>query len=70
MANGFLVLDDKDWAAMTQEQRDWAVYKTLRDINCRLTTLEKRPFYDKCLAFFGGVVGGFSAAIGLKFLGG
>ncbi len=66
MENGFIVLDDKDWEGMTAEQRDWAVFKTLKSIDGRLKKLERRPIIDKCFAFLGGIVGGFLAALGIR----
>lgn len=66
---GFIILDEKDWETMTEEQKSWAMFKTLRMVNERLTCLEKNPHIDKCFAFLGGVIGGFVAALGLKFLG-
>jgi hypothetical protein len=69
VGNGFIILDEKDWETMTDEQKGWAMYKTLKAVNDRLTCLEQRPFIDKFYAFFGGIIGGFSAALGLKFLG-
>jgi hypothetical protein len=66
---GFIILDEKDWETMTEEQKSWAMFKTLRMVNERLTCLEERPFIDKCFSFFGGVIGGFVAALGLKYLG-
>jgi hypothetical protein len=66
MGNGFIIVDEKDWAEMTEDQRSWAVYKTLRSLDERMRKLEKRPVADKCFAFLGGVIGGFLAAIGLR----
>jgi hypothetical protein len=67
MANGFLVLDEKDWEDATPEQRDWMIFKTLKSMDSRLSILEKRPLADKCFSFLGGAVGGFAAALGLKW---
>ena len=66
MANGFLVVDEKDWKEATADQRDWMVFKTLKSMDTRLSRLEKRPFTDKCFSFMGGVIGGFAAVIGIK----
>ena len=64
---GFIVVGEKDWANATPEQRDWMVYQTLQSLNNRMTTLECRPLAHKFLSFVGGLVGGFIAAIGLKW---
>ena len=69
MANGFLVLDEHDWDDATPEQRDKMIFKTLKSMDDRLKVIEKRPFMDKCFSFLGGAVGGFAAALGLKFSG-
>lgn len=40
------------------------------NIECMKTIIEsfkKRPIIDKCFAFAGGVIGGFLAALGLKW---
>lgn len=65
----FLVCDENDWEGLSPEQRDWLVFKTLRSMDDRLMKLEKRPFIDKCYAFAGGTIGGFMAALGIKYLG-
>lgn len=67
MSNGFLILDENDWKEATPEQRDWMIFKTLKAINERLLTLEKKTITDKCFSFLGGIVGGFAAALGLKW---
>lgn len=64
---GFIVIGEKDWAKATPEQRDWMVYQTLQSLNNRMTTLECRPLTDKFLSFVGGLIGGFIAAIGVKW---
>jgi hypothetical protein len=69
MANGFIVLDEVDWEGMDQDQRSWMLFKTLKSIDARLSKLEKRPLTDKCWSFLGGAVGGFAAALGLKWSG-
>lgn len=67
MGNGFLVVDEKDWEGATAEQRDWLIFKTLKSVDERLKALEKRPIFDKCFSFAGGALGGFLAALGLKW---
>jgi hypothetical protein len=66
MANGFIVLDERDWEGMDSDQRSWMVFKTLKSIDIRLSKLEKRPLTDKCFSFLGGALGGFAAALGIK----
>lgn len=67
MADGFLVLDENDWEDATPEQQSWMTFKTLKSIDSRLSKLEKRPLMDKCFSFLGGIVGGFVAALGIKW---
>ena len=65
----FIVINEEDWKGMTETQKSWAIFKTLKMLHDRLCFLEGRPFVDKFIAFCGGAVGGFVAALGLKFLG-
>jgi len=66
MANGFIIIDDKDWEKASQEQRDWMTYNTIRSIDARLTKLERKPLIDKVCSFVGGIIGGALAFIGIK----
>lgn len=67
MGNGFLVVDERDWKDLPPERRDWMIFNTLRSLDERMKKLEKRPLTDKCWSFLGGAVGGFAAAIGIKW---
>jgi len=67
MANGFLVVDEKDWKDLTPERRDWLIFNTLQALDNRMMALEKRPLSDKCWSFMGGIVGGFAASLGIKW---
>lgn len=69
MSNGFLVLNENDWKNATPEQRDWMIYNTLQSLDSRMKTIEKRPIVDRCFSFMGGVIGGFAAALGIKWSG-
>lgn len=66
MANGFLVLNEKDWEKMTPEQREWAIFNTLQSMHNRLTALEKKGFFNKACATAGGMIGGALAALGFR----
>ena len=70
MTNGFLVVDERDWENMSPEQRDWLIFKTLKSLDDRVQCISKRPGADKCFAFLGGIIGGFLAAMGIKWGGG
>lgn len=67
MANGFIVMDSDTWESATVEQRALMTYQTLRSIDARLSSLEKRPIFDKCFSFIGGALGGFAATMGIKW---
>ena len=64
--NGFLVLNEKDWEKMDQQQRDWAVFNTLQSMNGRLKVLERKTFIDKVYSTIGGIIGGGATAIGIN----
>lgn len=67
MANGFIVVDEKDWEKTPAERRDWLIFNTLKSMDERLKKLERRPMTDRCFAFLGGVMGGFAATLGIKW---
>ena len=58
----FIMVTEKDWEKASEDQRGWWTYQTLQSLNDRLSFLERRPLYDKCMAFMGGVIGGFVGA--------
>lgn len=64
MANGFIIISDKEWEKSAPEQRDWMIFNTLKSIDARLSKLENRQFYDKVSSFIGGIIGGIVAVIG------
>lgn len=66
MGKGFLILDEKDWEDATPEQQSWMIFKTLRNMDQRLERLEH---WNRCMSFFGGLLGGFIAAIGMRWAG-
>jgi hypothetical protein len=65
MDERFLVCDEKDWGDMTENQRNWMVYKTLRLMNYRMRVLER---WNKFYSFIGGVIGGVIAALGINII--
>jgi len=66
--NGFMVINEKDWEKANPEQRAWMTFNTLQSMNSRLEALEKRPLWNKAVAFVGGLFGGAGAALGLKWM--
>ena len=69
MGNGFIVIDSDSWKKATVDQRSWMLFSTLRSLDDRIKSLEKKLFIDKIYSFFGGIVGGALAVyayLGLK----
>jgi hypothetical protein len=66
MANGFVVTKE-DWEHMEPKQQGWLMFNAIQSIDGRVEKLEKRPLMDKCFSFLGGVIGGFAAALGIKW---
>jgi len=67
MDDRFLVCDEKDWEGLTQDQRTWMLYKTMRNIEQRLTAMEHKTVFHKACATVGGIIGGAVAAFGIKW---
>ncbi len=67
MANGFMVINEKDWDKATPEQRLWWTFNTLQSVDTRLKRLEGRRWYDKVSSFAGGIFGGALATIGIRW---
>lgn len=69
MANGFGSIDKwEEWLRLSPEQREYEHFRILQNLDIRLACLEKRPWFDKCLAFAGGVIGGVAAVFGMRAL--
>jgi len=66
MANGFIVTKE-DWESMTPAQQSWMTFNAVQAMNERVEALEKRPFFDKCFSFMGGLIGGVLATMGIKW---
>lgn len=66
MANGFMIIKEKDWEKASPEQRSWMMYNTIQNVELRLKKLERKPLVDKILAFSGGILGGALAYFGIK----
>ena len=63
MSNGF-VISKESWDHMPDEQQKWIMFETMQNVNIRLKRLEK---WNKCFSFLGGAIGGFAAALGIKW---
>lgn len=71
MANGFIVVTEKDWEQATPERRSWMIYNTLQALENRLRKLESKAFLEKIYSFSGGMLGGALAVwayLGLKVI--
>lgn len=66
MANGFMIINEKDWEKASDEQKSWMTYNTIQSVETRLKKLERKPLVDKVCSFVGGVIGGALAYIGIK----
>jgi len=67
MANGFVIIKEKDWEKASDDQRMWWVFNTLQSVDTRLKKLEGRRWYDKASSFSGGIFGGALAALGIRW---
>ena len=54
----------EEWNGLTEEQRQYSLYKTLQSLDNRLSSVENRKVVDKVCAVAGGIGGGFLAVIG------
>jgi len=66
MANGYMIITEKDWEEATEKQKSWMMFNTIQSMDKRLKKLEKRPIMDKVTSFAGGIVGGALAYLGIK----
>lgn len=60
------VVSPETWKELTPERREWILYDTLEKLLCEVKCLRK---WNRTSSFFGGVLGGFAAALGIKWLG-
>jgi len=72
MSNGYTIPESyEDWVHLSQEQRDFALWATLREnqdcIKSLTNTQQQRIWWDRFLAVSGGFAGGAIAVI-TKFL--
>ena len=67
MANGFMVINEKDWEKATPDQRSWWTFNTLQSVDGRLKRLEGRRWFDKVSSFAGGIIGGALATMGIRW---
>lgn len=68
MTDNKMIVDEDTWKHLPDENRTWIMYKTIIDFSKRLEVVENRSFFNKALAFLGGVFGGIAAAFGSKII--
>jgi len=60
--NGFIITKET-WEHMSQEQRDWVLFDTMKNLTNDVKSLKR---WNKCTSFLGGIVGGVAAVLGIK----
>jgi len=69
MANNFEIINNWEaWQGLTREQRDYELFRILHNLDRRLASLERRPWFDKGLIFCGSILGGALAVLGISKL--
>ena len=69
MTNNFEIINNWEaWQELTREQRDYELFRILHNLDRRLASLERRPWFDKGLIFCGGILGGALAVLGIRKL--
>ena len=69
MANNFEIINSWEaWQGLTREQQNYELFRILHNLDRRPASLERRPWFDKGLAFCGGILGGALAALGIRKL--
>ena len=68
MTDSRLIVDEDTWKHLPEENRTWIMYKTIIHLITRLEAVENKSFFNKALAFLGGVFGGIAAAFGSKVM--
>ena len=67
MSNAKMTVSAERWKGMDENERAWLIYDTLVTLDRRITSLEKRGWIHKSLAFAGGVIGGMAVFLGFKW---
>jgi len=65
--DSFMIVDEKDWANLSQDSQNWMLYRSTQWICTRIIALEKQSFYHKLYAFAGGMGGGSLTVIGCRY---
>ena len=64
MGNG---ISKDTFKQMNVESKLDVLFDYIQDSYHNIEQIKKRPIADKCIAFVGGIIGGFLAALGLKW---
>ena len=62
--NGFSVKQE-NWKRLPSEEKEWLLFDAVQDMHKRIARLES---WNKPFALIGGIVGGFLAALGCKWV--
>jgi len=57
-----------DWEQLNSDQKDFATYQLLTNIDRRLQNLENRKWMNSVSAFVGGALGGAATVAGYLFI--
>jgi fructose-specific phosphotransferase system IIC component len=60
------VVSPDTWKELTAERREWILYDTMQRLLCEVKCLRK---WNRTASFVGGVIGGFIAALGVRWVG-
>jgi len=66
MSNAHMIVTEKGWQGLSEDERSWLMFNTMQSIERRVTKLEQRKWIDKGLTFAGGVFGGALAYLGIN----
>lgn len=69
-SNGSAICSWDDWKNnLSEEQRQYEIWRCLYDVQRKYSKLERRKLTDKTMSFLGGFVGGVVAAtLALRFM--
>lgn len=63
----FIIVDERDWEGFDENKRSWMLFKTMRELSERVGKLERKSMFHKACAALGGIIGGATAAFGIKW---
>lgn len=69
MSNAHMIVTEKGWQGLSEDERSWLMFNTLQSVERRVTKLESRKWIDKSLTGITGLIGGFLAYLGISLRG-